>query len=37
MSHIASQEELNGWPVDWMEHVTDTQYQRDVARLGGRS
>ena len=28
MSHIAIQEELNGSPVDWMEHVTDQQYQR---------
>jgi len=26
MSHIAIQEKLNGSPVDWMEHVTDTQY-----------
>jgi hypothetical protein len=28
MSHIAVQEKLNGSPVDWMEHVTDQQYQR---------
>ena len=28
MSHIAVQEKLNGSPVDWMEHVTDHQYQR---------
>ena len=28
MSHIAIQEKLNGSPVDWMEHVTDEQYQR---------
>src|SRR3954470_20699589 len=28
MSHIAIQERLNGSPVDWMEHVTDEQYQR---------
>jgi quercetin dioxygenase-like cupin family protein len=28
MSHIAIQEKLNGSPVDWMEHVTDTQYRR---------
>ncbi len=27
MSHIAIQESLNGKPVDWMEHVTDEQYQ----------
>lgn len=27
MSHIAIQESLNGSPVDWMEHVTDAQYQ----------
>src|SRR5436309_12362734 len=26
MSHIAVQEKLNGFPVDWMEHVTDEQY-----------
>lgn len=26
MSHIAIQEKLNGSPVDWMEHVTDEQY-----------
>ena len=28
MSHIAVQEKLNGSPVNWMEHVTDQQYQR---------
>ena len=28
MSHIAIQEKLNGSPVDWMEHVSDEQYQR---------
>jgi len=28
MSHIAIQEKLNGSPVDWMEHVTDDQYQK---------
>ena len=27
MSHIAIQERLDGKAVDWMEHVTDTQYQ----------
>jgi len=26
MSHIAAQEKLNGSPVDWMEHVTDEEY-----------
>lgn len=26
MSHIAIQEKLNGSPVDWMEQVTDQQY-----------
>jgi quercetin dioxygenase-like cupin family protein len=35
MSHIAIQEKLNGSPVDWMEHVTDTQYKRDVERPRG--
>lgn len=28
MSHIAIQEKLNGSPVDWMEQVTDTQYNQ---------
>jgi hypothetical protein len=27
MTHIAIQEELNGKVVDWMERVTDEQYQ----------
>jgi len=27
MTHIAIQEALNGSPVDWMEKVTDEQYQ----------
>jgi quercetin dioxygenase-like cupin family protein len=27
MTHIAIQEELNGKVVDWMEKVTDAQYQ----------
>lgn len=27
MSHIAIQEKLDGKSVDWMEHVTDQQYQ----------
>ena len=26
MSHIAIQEKLDGSPVEWMEHVTDEQY-----------
>lgn len=26
MTHIAIQEQLDGKVVDWMEHVTDTQY-----------
>ncbi|HEY4671874.1 MAG TPA: cupin domain-containing protein [Gemmatimonadaceae bacterium] len=28
MTHIAIQEALDGKPVDWMEKVTDEQYQR---------
>ena len=34
MTHIAIQEELNGKVVDWMEKVTDEQYQgpRDEQR-----
>jgi quercetin dioxygenase-like cupin family protein len=28
MSHIAVQEKLNGSPVDWMEAVTDEQYDK---------
>ncbi|MDB5478891.1 MAG: cupin, partial [Alphaproteobacteria bacterium] len=27
MSHIAIQEKLDGSPVDWLEHVTDEEYQ----------
>jgi quercetin dioxygenase-like cupin family protein len=27
MTHIAIQEALNGSPVDWMEQVSDEQYQ----------
>ena len=27
MTHIAIQEQLDGKVVDWLEHVTDTQYQ----------
>jgi len=28
MTHIAIQEQLDGKAVDWMEHVTDEQYQQ---------
>jgi quercetin dioxygenase-like cupin family protein len=28
MSHIAVQEKLNGSPVTWMEHVSDSDYQK---------
>ena len=28
MSHIAIQEKLNGSPVDWMEQVTDEEYNK---------
>jgi quercetin dioxygenase-like cupin family protein len=31
MQHIAMQEGLDGTAVEWMEHVTDTQYQRGPA------
>jgi hypothetical protein len=27
MTHIAIQEQLNGKPVDWLEQVSDEQYQ----------
>jgi quercetin dioxygenase-like cupin family protein len=27
MTHLAIAEKLNGSPVDWLEHVTDEQYQ----------
>ena len=30
MSHIAIQEKLNGSPVDWMEQVTDEEYNGQV-------
>jgi hypothetical protein len=26
MTHIAVQEQLDGKPVDWLEHATDEQY-----------
>jgi quercetin dioxygenase-like cupin family protein len=32
MSHIAIQETLNGSPVDWMEHVSDEQYQGELTK-----
>lgn len=28
LTHIAIQERLNGKAVDWLEHVTDEEYQR---------
>ena len=31
MTHIAIQEELDGNAVEWLEHVTDEQYQRGNA------
>nr|WP_067057519.1 cupin domain-containing protein [Mucilaginibacter sp. L294] len=31
MSHIAIQEKLNGSPVDWMEQVTDEDYNKQQA------
>ena len=31
MTHIAIQEALDGKAVDWMEHVSDEQYQRGPA------
>lgn len=27
MTHIAIQEKLDGRAVDWLEHVTDAQYE----------
>ncbi len=30
MTHIAIQESLDGKAVDWLEHVTDTQYSADL-------
>jgi hypothetical protein len=27
MCHLAVQEQLNGSPATWLEHVTDAQYQ----------
>jgi len=31
MTHIAIQEQLDGKVVDWMEHVTDEQYQTSAS------
>ena len=28
MTHIATQEQLDGKVVDWMEHVSDEQYPK---------
>jgi len=27
LTHIAVQEQLDGKPVEWLEHVTDNQYE----------
>ncbi|MBS2035144.1 cupin domain-containing protein [bacterium] len=32
MTHIAIQEALNGSPVDWLEQVSQDQYQSEIAR-----
>ena len=32
MTHIAIQERLDGKAVDWMEHVTDSQYRAGPSR-----
>jgi len=32
MSHIAIQEALNGKMVDWMEKVSDAEYQAAVSK-----
>lgn len=34
VSHIAIQEALNGKMVDWMEKVSDAEYQEAVAKAG---
>ena len=34
MTHIAIAERLNGKAVDWMEKVTDKQYQNDTSAQG---
>jgi hypothetical protein len=33
MTHIAIQEQLDGKTADWMEKVSDEQYQVDLKRL----
>jgi quercetin dioxygenase-like cupin family protein len=35
MTHIAIQEKLDGKPVDWMEHVSDEQYDERRQRTQG--
>ena len=37
MTHTAIQEQLDGKAVDWMEHVTDAQYQAGFAATALRS
>ena len=32
MTHIAVQEKLDGKNVDWMEKVSDEQYQREPSQ-----
>ncbi|MDX1416926.1 MAG: cupin domain-containing protein [Candidatus Promineifilaceae bacterium] len=34
MSHIAIQEYLDGTPVEWLEHVTDQQYNTNAVTNG---
>src|SRR3954471_9149326 len=37
MTHIAVQEQLDGKPVDWLEHVTDDQYDgREETKEGDK-
>jgi quercetin dioxygenase-like cupin family protein len=36
MTHISSQEALDGKLVDWMEHVSDAQYLAGVGKRQGR-
>jgi quercetin dioxygenase-like cupin family protein len=37
MTHIAVQEHLDGKAVEWLEHVSDEQYQNGGEELGIRS
>lgn len=37
MSHIAIQEALDGKAVEWLEHVTDQQYQGDAVAEGNEA